>query len=67
MMVMGCDDDDGGVSSEYDVQWCDDDGDVNMVLWWRDHNMMMIVMESWYDDDDDGPWYSVDGDGISMW
>ena len=67
MMVMGCDDDDGGVSSEYDVQWCDDDGDVNMVLWWRDHNMMMIVMESWYGDDDDGPWYSVDGDGISMW
>ena len=64
MMVMGCDDDDGGVSSEYDVQWCDDDGDVNMV---RDHNMMMIVMESWYGGDDDGPWYSVDGDGISMW
>ena len=56
-------DGDGDGISEYDVQWCDDDGDVNMMLWRWDHNVMMTVMESLYDDDDD----DSDGDGISMW
>ena len=68
-MVTGCDDDDGGVSSEYDVQWCDDDVDVNMILWWQDHNMAIIVMMMMTDHDIVVTVTVVlmVVDGISMW